>query len=63
MGKPTGFLEIERKDRPYEKVEARLKHWKEFVLPLPHGRGRASRPRAAWIAASRSVTTAARSTT
>ena len=25
MGQPTGFLEIERKDRPYEKVEARLK--------------------------------------
>jgi glutamate synthase (NADPH) small chain len=35
MGQPTGFLEIERKDRPYEKVEARLKHWREFVLPLP----------------------------
>ena len=35
MGLVTGFLEIERKDRPYEKVEARLKTWKEFVLPLP----------------------------
>ncbi|CAN5914035.1 glutamate synthase subunit beta [soil metagenome] len=35
MGQPTGFLEIERKDRPYEKVESRLKHWHEFVLPLP----------------------------
>jgi glutamate synthase (NADPH/NADH) small chain len=35
MGQPTGFLEIERKDRPYEKIEARLKHWREFVLPLP----------------------------
>ena len=35
MGLPSGFLEIERKDRPYEKVEARLKTWKEFVLPLP----------------------------
>jgi glutamate synthase (NADPH/NADH) small chain len=35
MGLPTGFLEIERKDRPYEKVEKRLKSWKEFVLPLP----------------------------
>ena len=35
MGQPTGFLEIERKERPYEKVEARLKHWREFVLPLP----------------------------
>ena len=35
MGLPTGFLEIERKDRPYEKVEARLKTWKEFVRPMP----------------------------
>ncbi|MDB5467976.1 MAG: gltD [Phenylobacterium sp.] len=35
MGKPTGFLEIERHDRTYEKVESRLKTWKEFVLPLP----------------------------
>jgi len=35
MGLPTGFLQIERQDRPYEKVEARLKTWKEFVLPLP----------------------------
>jgi glutamate synthase (NADPH/NADH) small chain len=35
MGLPTGFLEIERKDRPYEKVEVRLQHWHEFVLPLP----------------------------
>ena len=35
MGLATGFLDIERKDRPYEKVEARLKTWKEFVLPLP----------------------------
>ncbi|MBM3622323.1 MAG: glutamate synthase subunit beta [Alphaproteobacteria bacterium] len=35
MGKPTGFLEIERQDRGYEKVESRLKTWKEFVLPLP----------------------------
>jgi len=35
MGLPTGFLEIERKERPYEKVEKRLKNWQEFVLPLP----------------------------
>jgi glutamate synthase (NADPH/NADH) small chain len=34
MGKPTGFLEIERRDRPYEKVEARIRSWKEFVKPL-----------------------------
>jgi len=35
MGLATGFLEIERKERPYEKVEARLKTWKEFIHPLP----------------------------
>jgi len=35
MGKPTGFLEIERHDRAYDKVDARLKTWKEFVQPLP----------------------------
>ena len=34
MGKPTGFLEIERLDRPYEKVEARKQSWREFVKPL-----------------------------
>ena len=35
MGLSSGFLDIERKDRPYEKVKARLKTWREFVLPLP----------------------------
>src|ERR1700761_1004954 len=35
MGLVKGFLEIERKERPYDKVEARLKTWKEFVRPLP----------------------------
>ena len=34
MGKPTGFLEIERHDRSYRPVEERLKHWQEFVEPL-----------------------------
>jgi glutamate synthase (NADPH/NADH) small chain len=34
MGKPTGFLEFERADRKYEPVEARVKHWHEFVVPL-----------------------------
>jgi glutamate synthase (NADPH/NADH) small chain len=35
MGKITGFLEYERNDRDYEPVEKRIKHWREFVLPLP----------------------------
>ncbi|HEX2760810.1 MAG TPA: glutamate synthase subunit beta, partial [Rhizomicrobium sp.] len=34
MGKVTGFLEIERQDRGYEKPDARLKNYKEFVHPL-----------------------------
>ncbi|HEY8871535.1 MAG TPA: glutamate synthase subunit beta, partial [Stellaceae bacterium] len=35
MGKPTGFLEVERADRGYEKPAARKKSWREFVHPLP----------------------------
>src|SRR4051812_22262552 len=35
MGKPTGFLEIERRERGYDPVGKRLKTWKEFVHPLP----------------------------
>jgi glutamate synthase (NADPH/NADH) small chain len=34
MGKVTGFLEFERRDRVYEPVADRLKTWKEFVVPL-----------------------------
>jgi glutamate synthase (NADPH/NADH) small chain len=34
MGKITGFLEFERHDRHYEPAEERVKHWREFVLPL-----------------------------
>jgi glutamate synthase (NADPH/NADH) small chain len=35
VGKPTGFLEIERQDRPYEKSDIRRRTWQEFVKPLP----------------------------
>ena len=34
MGKITGFIEFERKDRNYRPVDERLKHWQEFVVPL-----------------------------
>lgn len=34
MGKTTGFLEIDRHDRAYEKPEVRLKSFTEFVKPL-----------------------------
>ncbi len=40
MGKITGFLEYERNDRHYEPAEERIKHWHEFVLPLPEGETR-----------------------
>ena len=35
MGKVTGFLEYQREDRDYEPVEQRIRHWHEFVVPLP----------------------------
>ena len=35
MGKVTGFLEFEREDRDYQPIAERIKHWREFVLPLP----------------------------
>ena len=34
MGKPTGFIDIQRKDRSYEPVLKRIKHYREFALPL-----------------------------
>ncbi|MCX8048717.1 MAG: glutamate synthase subunit beta [Methylohalobius sp.] len=34
MGKPTGFLEIPRRDRGYTPVADRIQHFREFVLPL-----------------------------
>jgi glutamate synthase (NADPH/NADH) small chain len=34
MGKPTGFLEIHRHDRPYGPVTERVKHYSEFIVPL-----------------------------
>ncbi len=35
MGKITGFLEIDRHDRAYEKADIRVKSFTEFVKPLP----------------------------
>ncbi len=34
MGKPTGFMEYERKDHAYLPVEQRIKHYSEFTVPL-----------------------------
>jgi glutamate synthase (NADPH/NADH) small chain len=34
MGKVTGFLEIDRNDRRYQPAGDRVRHYREFVLPL-----------------------------
>lgn len=59
MGKPTGFMEFQRLSEAYEPVEARLKHYKEFVGHLSDADAK-TQGRAAWIAAFPSATTAAR---
>jgi len=35
MGKVTGFLEFDRNDRDYRPVDERVRHYREFVVPLP----------------------------
>jgi glutamate synthase (NADPH/NADH) small chain len=35
MGKITGFLEIDRDDRDYDPVSERIRHYREFVRPMP----------------------------
>ena len=34
MGKPTGFLEFDRRDRSYAPAADRVQHFREFVIPL-----------------------------
>ena len=34
MGKTTGFMELDRVERSYEPAEDRIKHFKEFLIPL-----------------------------
>jgi len=34
MGKITGFMEFDRHDRGYRPVGERVRHWREFVVPL-----------------------------
>tara|TARA_Y100001968_G_C19439600_1_gene761759 strand:- start:562 stop:1986 length:1425 start_codon:yes stop_codon:yes gene_type:complete len=34
MGKTRGFIDISRKEREYESVSSRLKHYKEFIKPI-----------------------------
>jgi glutamate synthase (NADPH/NADH) small chain len=37
MGKPTGFIEIQRKKQPTRPVEERVQDWREIYLPYPTG--------------------------
>ncbi|MBL6927727.1 MAG: glutamate synthase subunit beta [Rhodospirillales bacterium] len=37
MGKPTGFVEIQRQGHAYEPVSDRIRHFDEFVLPMEDG--------------------------
>jgi glutamate synthase (NADPH) small chain len=37
MGKVTGFLEIDRQDRRYRPASDRIRHFKEFMIPLSQG--------------------------
>ena len=34
MGKTTGFMEFEKKERNYVDVSERIQNYKEFILPL-----------------------------
>ena len=35
VANPTGFLEIERRDRPYRPIEERVGDWREVAEPIP----------------------------
>ena len=37
MGKVTGFLEIDRQVAKYQPASDRIRHWREFTLPMPDG--------------------------
>jgi hypothetical protein len=37
MGKPTGFIEIQRKKQPTRPVEERVQDWNEIYQPYPTG--------------------------
>ena len=58
MGKPTGFLDYERKNTKAETPLQRIRHFHEFKTSLPAKNSR-NRADAAWTAACRSARTAA----
>ena len=59
MGKPTGFLEYDERDKHGDvTAKSRIKNFNEFHTPLPLGRTASSRAAAAWTAAFPSVSPA-----
>ena len=63
MGELGAFLKIERVGVPYRDPAERAQDFKEFIDPPAGRRSSPRRARAAWSAACRSATTAARSAT
>ncbi len=63
MGELGAFIKLDRVENPERDPAERVHDFREFVGTLPVVGPAASRARAAWSAASRSATTAARSTT
>ena len=55
MGKVTGFREYDRQVPAYQQVEERIRHWREFLLPMAE-RTCERRAHAAWTAACPSAT-------
>ncbi|MFN3499120.1 MAG: glutamate synthase, partial [Pannonibacter indicus] len=37
MGKVTGFMEIDRQEQKYQPASDRIRHFREFTLPLNQG--------------------------
>ena len=60
MGKVTGFMEYTRELPQRRPVAERVNDWFEIYQPFPEEKRAARRARAAWIAACRSATPAAR---
>ena len=63
MADPTGFLKHRREMPTRRPVDVRIRDWREVYEPFPSEQLPSARRRAAWTAASRSATTAARSAT
>ena len=55
MGKPTGFMEYERQDKPAESPKERIKHFREFHTPLSKEEQGGAKVQDVWRVAFRSA--------